>query len=86
MVNMTDPTRDAEGPNSRDRSEIVMGYTHESPKPARLALATTASSECDATSPAIPEHAVRSPACTSRVSSMFLSNRGATHLPSIRAE
>jgi len=42
-VNMTEPTREAAKPNSCDNREIVMGYTLESPNPARLALTPTPS-------------------------------------------
>src|ERR1035438_6662811 len=84
-VNIRDPSFGGADPNSRDKSEIVMGYTHESPSPARQALNTTPRSPWDKTRPAMPAHATSNPACTNRISSTVRNSSGASHLPSMSA-
>ena len=82
---MSDPIRAAPAPNSRDKSEIVIGYTQASPSPATLALKITPHHSCDKTSPPIPAQATNNPPCTNRTSSIDRSASGATHLPNISA-
>src|SRR5215469_1156961 len=82
-TNITAATRGAPDPNSSERTEMVIGYTEESPRPVAQALSMTPASPCEASRPAAPAQARSNPAFTNRTGVSDSRRNGASHLPSM---